>query len=369
MNRRLIIVIGVLLLCFLGWWFYSSGKPVKQAQGMEKEALKKEGVTNQIGPSKKAQPLTEDQRTESINKWETHRESLIEFWGKAVDQHDQPIEGVKIKCSILSHKIALPGTPLRDPYYYGTTDSGGNFHIKTDYGRAFTIESIEKEGYVLSPDLRGRSENLYIYNYDNAKFDRFQPDPSKPVIFKLWKVNGAEPMVECQRKEYRVPTNGQITVFDLLRGKMNAGSGDIRVAIWQDKPATGETRKGDWGYKIEAVEGGLIESTDRFMYLAPESGYQPKLEATLRASSTNWVEGVEKKLYLKSRGGQNFGRLTIKVWCDYDRPDTAVRIESYLNPNSSRNLEFDSAKRISQRFIEQYGLEKAIAISKGEAQP
>jgi hypothetical protein len=197
-----------------------------------------------------------------------------------------------------------------------------------------------------------------------GKKNLHHPDPSKPVIFNMWKLAGPEPMVTCQRKEYRVPSDGQATTFDLMTGEINVGSGDIRVTIWQKKPSAGVVRKGDWGYRIEAVEGGLVESTDRFMYLAPESGYQPQLIETLQASSTNWVDGIEKKLYLKSRGGRNCGRLTIKVWCDYDRPNTALRIESFLNPSGSRNLEYDPAKRIDPSRIAAVGLQRAIEEAK-----
>ncbi len=209
MKKRILLAgLFVVLLCLLVWWMLHLPKGKEGPASVGRMGRKEEAML------KNGRSLTEAERTESINKWETHRESLIEFWGKVVDQNDAPIEGVRIKSSIVSHKIALPGTALRKPYYYGTTDSGGSFHIKTDHGRIFTIESMEKEGYVLSPDLRGRSDNLYIYNYDNAKADRFRPDSSKPVIFKLWKMTGAEPMVECE-KTLIIPYDGTPILVDL----------------------------------------------------------------------------------------------------------------------------------------------------------
>lgn len=355
-NRRFVVAsLAVLLLCLLaGWRFFAAKKvgtspqvPVKQNQKQTKgvagqQAAQVEGVGSLKWKMQKTLATANDRP--------------IEYYGRAIDQHGQPVGDAEVVGMVIVYAPRKEGVEK----YQSKTDLNGEFQLNGFMGESMGV-AVTKAGYEQAPQSGGG-----IFSLMYPEKDRYKPDSKNPQIIPMWKLAGAEPMVECRGKEYRVPSNGQITTFDLLAGKMSAGDGDIRVAIWQDKPAVGEARKGDWGYKIEAVGGGLLESMDRFMYLAPESGYQPRLEGTLQASSTNWVEGVEKQLYLKSRGGRNYGRLTIKVWCDYDRPDTAVRIESFLNPSGSRNLEWDPEKRISPRRIEEVGLEKALEEARGK---
>jgi hypothetical protein len=57
----------------------------------------------------------------------------------------------------------------------------------------------------------------------------------------------------------------------------------------------------------------------------------------------------------------------LQVWCEYDRTDTAIQFDSYLNPSSSRNLEYDSSKRISPERVVAVGLEKAAEEAKAKA--
>jgi hypothetical protein len=74
---------------------------------------------------------------------------------------------------------------------------------------------------------------------------------------------------------------------------------------------------------------------------APESGYQRQYK----------IEGDSKDsiltYYLKSRGGQVYGHFHIlELYPGYkDQEMAGVRIEFYVNPVGSRNLEFDPSKQ------------------------
>jgi hypothetical protein len=55
---------------------------------------------------------------------------------------------------------------------------------------------------------------------------------------------------------------------------------------------------------------------------------------------------TDRTFYLNSRGGQVYGHLQIKELEPDYRGKAALRIESYVNPSGSRNLEFDPAKQV-----------------------
>jgi hypothetical protein len=87
------------------------------------------------------------------------------------------------------------------------------------------------------------------------------------------------------------------------------------------------------------VDGGIIATNDDFMYRAPEAGYRDKYEFAMPATSTNWLPEIDhQQFYVKSRNGQVFGSLEVRVIPDYN--DRSVFDVHYAaNPSGSRNLE------------------------------
>jgi len=104
-------------------------------------------------------------------------------------------------------------------------------------------------------------------------------------------------------------------------------------------------QKYDWTATIEAVDGGVVASTDEFMYRAPESGYEPKLTVAVSAQDPKWSAEGKVAFYLKSHG--KYGRVTAEFTTDYDRPKTGFRIDAYFNPTGSRNLEYDPMQDVA----------------------
>jgi hypothetical protein len=60
------------------------------------------------------------------------------------------------------------------------------------------------------------------------------------------------------------------------------------------------------------------------------------------ADATDWTDEKSFNLYLKLRGGQQYGRAELKVLVGSDRQTTPFYITSFINPSSSQNLEYDS---------------------------
>ncbi len=106
-------------------------------------------------------------------------------------------------------------------------------------------------------------------------------------------------------------------------------------------------RNYEWTLTLESLDGGLMESNDEQMFLAPAEGYQTKLVIHMPADATDWTNEKSFNLYLKLRGGQQYGRAELKVLVGSDRQATPFYIISFINPGGSRNLEYDPLQNVT----------------------
>jgi hypothetical protein len=271
----------------------------------------------------------------------------VRFYGKVVDQMGLPVSDVKVKFIIFS----FDGSVLRNTADQKRTeldlmtDIQGRFSVENQKGYSIQVETLEKETYQPQPYFRKG------FDYDPYFQSIHTPDPNNPVIFKIWKKQGAENIIHHQ-KNIRIPYDGTPIIFDLSKGKkVNPGEiGDLRVTL-RRTPLQIERgkQKYDWIATIDAIDGGVIESKDDFMNLAPENGYEPGLEIKMLANDPNWKPNVTVPIYLKSRGGKHYGRVTLEFRTGSDRDTTGFTITSYINPAESRNLEYDRNTEIEVR--------------------
>ena len=158
-------------------------------------------------------------------------------------------------------------------------------------------------------------------------------------------------------KNIRIPYDGTPVVFDLIKGEKMpdvTGLGDVKIALLRTPPKVerGGRQPYDWVAKIETIDGGLIESKDEMMFLAPESGYAPQLEIKMDRTALDWSPNRQISVYLRSRGGKVFGRVSFEFRTDSDRETTGFTFDAYINPAGSRILEFDSAKQIDPASLQ-----------------
>ena len=65
-------------------------------------------------------PSPQEQRRETITAWEQAREKEVEFWGKVIDQHNEPVTGVAVTATITTHQVPPPGfKPQPDDHLLG----------------------------------------------------------------------------------------------------------------------------------------------------------------------------------------------------------------------------------------------------------
>ncbi len=247
----------------------------------------------------------------------------INFYGKVVDQYGQSVAGAQVRGNIMVYASAEASGSRN---YYTQTDAAGNFKFVGLHAAKFGA-APSKDGY----EYNERQPNNWSETY--------KPDPANPMVFTMYKLQGAEPMVHTQL-DSRVPYDGTAATFDLLTGK-KGDTGDLRITLLRTPQ---QIKRGtdhfEWNVSIEIIGGGLVGSSDLYPYEAPENGYQGTFEFSQAKAAPNWTQRLAKTFYIHTAKG-DYGRVTIDLTVDSERPDTGVSVESYLNPSGSRNLEYD----------------------------
>jgi len=258
------------------------------------------------------------QTSEEVNnQWR----APIDFYGKVVDQNGNPVFGANIAFGLNN----LDGQSTIETI----SDELGLFSLTGRQGKHLSVR-IGKEGYSIS------KLNPTGFFYAGSNED-FVPDVGNPVTFYLYKRGKAEPLLRAEAR-LKIPLKGQSTKIDLAAGKVAPSGGDMEIVCVSDYEGRATNRTFDWHMKITA-SGGIIESAKEFDFVAPEGVYHPTVEISMPATMTNgWQEVVERKFFLKLANG-NFARVSFRFY-SYNG---VLRLESFVNPSGSRNLEYDPA--------------------------
>ena len=248
----------------------------------------------------------------------------VSFYGKVVDQDGNSLAGVRIILSVRQWHSDPAGTTY--PKRKCVTDSDGRFEWTGENGDALTVEIMTKEGYRLSP------KTYFGYSPSSGNLEN-------PIVFKMWKEGAKEPLISGSHV-FGIDS-GKIYTLNLLTGKKIEGEaeGDLQILITRPNEV-GPRDKFPWSFSLEAIQGGFAEpdTNDEFMYIAPESGYQPKIEMQFDPKDPAWVGIVNKQFFVTSRNGQIYGCVKIEIDSIYN-VHSAIQINYAVNPNGSRNLQ------------------------------
>ena len=257
----------------------------------------------------------------------------INFYGKAVDQEDQPVVGAKVIMTWTD--LSESGSTTAEIF----TDGLGAFALLGKEGKHLAIRDIVKEGYALS-----KRDSRFSFEYA-AFFEKnfHQPDPEHPVVFRLRKKQESQPLV-VRRTLYGISVNDTPNYIDLLTGKKTVGTdpiGDLAISVTRQSTTA---QRFDWSVVFEGVDGsGFAEIKSDLNVEAPESGYVSRLEFRMNARDPRWRTALKKSFFVKSRGGQMYARIEADVMAKYNN-QAAVDLQMYVNPTASRNLEYDPSK-------------------------
>lgn len=250
----------------------------------------------------------------------------MDTYGKAVDQDGQPVAGVKVL-----GRLELGIGEYKD--YHAETDSQGLFQFVGSHGSGLILH-FQKQGYDFDGNLLPERPKNYL------------PDPNTPLMITMWKLRGAEPLMH-RELESRIPYDGTSAVFNLTTAQKST-NGNLKITLLRSPL---KIRRGvdkyDWNVKIEMTNGVLLAESSPYPYWAPEGGYQPAFVTGMSSNSVAWDRELKQDFYIKDGQGK-YGRVFIDLFTDATRPDTGIKIQTWLNPSGSQNLEFDPSKQINQ---------------------
>jgi len=347
MKKRAVIISVLALVALLLLWLWLRDVPSARNQPSVAAGEASAPATAQ-SPNNRSMPA--DAVTGTKDRLAFARDLMekanrpIQFFGKVIDQDNNPIPGVRVTLEIRISKELAPNI-IQDVFDRPvlTTDADGRFTLTDAKGALLGVHALEKAGYEPSEKAFRKS---YWYWRDPSQV--FHPNADRPEIFRMWRKSGAEKLVSQDRMT-RIPYDGRVVTFELLTGRETAGGGDFRVALVRNpQQVKWGQRNYEWTLTIESVDGGLIASSDEQMYRAPADGYQARLVIHMPADDPQWTDDKSVEFYLKSQGGKHYSRVKLSVMVGSEKPTTGLSFHAFINPSGSRNLEYDPLQNVAK---------------------
>ena len=278
-----------------------------------------------------ATPLPGSKAEQVLNVLSNYNDMPIVYYGKLEDQLGTPVVDAAVDFTIR----VING-------YESTTKRG---RVASDTAGLFTISGYKGQDLMVVPQKAGyaiASTNRFAnYSHLFSEEERVHPDPRNPVVIKMWKLQGAQPLMGLDHK-YKLPYSDGPIYFDLLAGKVVPAGGDLKITVSRAPGVISGRNRLDWGVQIEAVDGGIMDSAGRedTTYWAPADGYQPS--ATIGFSTNAWNGGFNRGFFLMSRSGQVYSKLGLSFIIN-ERPDDPMYVAfgGVASTNGSRNWEGD----------------------------
>ncbi len=372
MKTKFLIIIAI----FAGlsvWTFYPSERDatLNPKSKMEQSPAVPERVTLAKSDLHEIQPTMEEVK----NMFETP----VEFYGRVLDQNDQPVVGAEISCS-----WGYMG-PMNAPRKLQSAAPDGRFEVKDLKASSISITVVAPPGYHRLPDDTGKtSKDIQIaeipkrislserYRMLTPEVkaslniaEAYKPDKNKPMIFRLKKLGKTDSLYSKDQSEFHKQF-GAVRYLSLKGRSVDATIqpvDDHSVGyIFTINETEREANKRDWksnsqwswGFRIQVPGGGIQvvpgdhsreqpEQIFKGNEMAPESGYQAEilLDFPKTLDASQWKDRTNAGYFIRFRDG-TFARVTISA------NEQGVSIKSYYNPTGSRNLIFDYSKRIEE---------------------
>jgi hypothetical protein len=276
----------------------------------------------------KSPPPSKEAR--AIGLLSTYNDVPIDFYGRVEDQFSNAVDSAAVNFSVR----VMNGQESTVNRGQVMTDGNGFFTIRGYRGQALGLMP-EKAGYTLA-------STGTLFKYSRLEDQPYVPDANNPTVIKMWKLQGAEPLVSIDQ-HYKLPYTGSPVNVDLLAGKIVPSGGDIKVTVNRPAGVISGRNPQDWSLEIEAVNGGLIETSvgdARVTYAAPDSGYEPSETFTMSNGSNTWYEAVHQMFFVQSRNGQVYGKVNFSFRINQN-PDDLVNItfSGVASTNGSHNWE------------------------------
>jgi hypothetical protein len=249
----------------------------------------------------------------------------IEFYGKVVDENEQPIAGAAVS---FTYTRLIP--PEGASGTNTISDKNGLFSLSGVKGSTLEVQ-VAKVGYYSS-----RREDQHGFDYKTISGSQpFQPDSNQPIIFHLRRKRQGVDLITSQHGISPALVisgvhDGSPVRVDFFHQTVGP---DGQLELSSLKPVAGQ-KPADWWFRISIPDGGLVETTDEFPAEAPESGYQTTLEYDFKEGDTNRTRNLHKEYYIVFGQPPKYGRVEVDTSIY-----TGIQLSYAINPDGSRNLE------------------------------
>lgn len=305
-------------------------------QNNESQPTSNIGTANNIQPTlpktfmKRPSQMTNEsveQKLESLSNavqnYSAQIHSPIQFYGKVVDENNQPIKGASVRF-VWSHLWPLAEGTLSTNV---VSDREGLFFIADAIGESLCVY-VSKANYY----------NVGSMNIDSFKYSSylgatpFHSDPSSPTVFHLRKKGSGVDLISATLT-VKMARDATPVFVDFIK-KHSGDNGQLVLS--QTKPSYETWKQAtSWTFKMEIPDGGFIEQSDEFPFEAPSAGYKSKIVFDFRNNQPDWDKPISKSYYFVFGTPPHYGRLSIET----DITWGGARISYSINPEDSRNLE------------------------------
>lgn len=286
----------------------------------------------------------------------------IIFYGRVIDQHGQPVKNATVWYEGTSTYLSAGGGRG-----LAATDDDGYFEVDTA-GAELSLGSIKHPEIddiaYQAPKTNSSHPNKYgairlLSQEDKQGIYstwRDHTEKDRAYIIHAWRLGEYEGALEgggsfglYSGKTYTINLSHTDKYKRISEG---LNDGDLHI-ICTRSHIESYRDIGNWSVSIVPVNGGILETDDLYMNMAPVSGYQATLEINMRKGSQNYQKSLlNKRYYITLKNGQKYGSLFINIdpFVSIEDDACSIRINSKINPTGSRNLELKRSS-ISQQQL------------------
>jgi hypothetical protein len=266
----------------------------------------------------------------AIGLLSTYNDVPIDFYGRVEDQLGNAVDHAAVNFSVR----VMNGQESTVNRGQVMTDGNGFFTISGYRGQDLGLVP-QKAGYVLA--MTGT-----LFKYSHLEDHPYVSDANNPTVIKMWKLQGAEPLVEIN-KTFKLPYTGASIFFDLVTGNVVPAGGDLEVIVTRAPGVITQRDHGDWSIKLVPVNGGIMETdyhTSQVTFDAPADGYQDNYFVQMSHDDPAWFDNIQRVFFLTSRNGQVYSKLSLDFKINDDPNGTMwFQFTGVANANNSRNWE------------------------------
>ena len=365
-NSKYVFFILVVFILVAVIWYFLDSKNQQDTSKVERPKNElKQKIINLSEELQKAKKTGDKQRVETLEKEIESRlpDNLkrivehvnentfdLDFYGKVIDQHGEPVSNAKIDYSMTTKfKFDTMARGVVE------TDQLGMFDIKASgYTLSLRMPMHPKlsdkffPGTAKEPFTSG--EYILLEPTDVGREIQSWQGYSKnnPYTIKAWKVKSYEKIFHKRQNLFLVPDGSVHSFLQKNKyGKMTLKKGRhpegfLLFSCTRDESQLAE-KNGSWQATIEPIDGGILETTDIILNEAPLDGYQPSLSIIMDGKEKYGSSILKnKKYYFKSDNNRIYGSLVITFDPYAKKRDCIIDINYKINLNGSRNLAIPS---------------------------